>query len=65
MEKKFCALIDEEIARLVKKYGAVSEVAGFNLDYDLHHFSVFVIKEYAKAISSVGEDAYEIERINK
>ena len=63
MEKKFYDLIEEEIERIVKKYEGIDKKS---LDYDLHLFSVVVIKEYSKAIASVEKEVYELpERIEK
>lgn len=42
--------IDEEIQKLVTKYGGKNEIVGGNLDYDLHFFSVFVVQQYREAM---------------
>ena len=54
------ARIDEEIGKIVQKYAVNNNVLGSNLDYDLHFFSIFVIKEYSKAVTNVKDDSYEL-----
>lgn len=64
MEKKYMDKIDEEIERIVRRFGG-EEKDRNALDFALHSLSIMVIREYSKAINCE-EKVYELhERIEK
>lgn len=57
------ALIDEEIGRIVKKYGGKNEIIAGNLDFDLHGLAYVAVREFRNAMNAAEEVNYQPEDI--
>lgn len=60
MEKKFMNAIDREIDILSKRYGKENDIMKMQIEYDLHSFSIFVIKQYKNAMSLCDSPEYQL-----
>ena len=56
-------LIDEEIEKLVKKYGGKNEIVSGNLDLDLHWLAYVVVREFRNAKNAAEDVSYQPEDI--